>query len=104
MAPEVLAGSLDAGVIATPASDVYMLGGLMFEVLTCGLTPYYWLNPALAAQVQYPRTGFPCCPKICASVGLRPLVNNIVILTMFGCSGDDMMPGSTSYPLASYRQ
>ena len=53
MAPEVLAGSLATGVIATPASDVYMLGGLMFEVLTCGLTPYYWLIPALAAEVRF---------------------------------------------------
>ena len=52
VAPEVLAGSLTAGVTATPASDVYMLGGLMFEVLTCGLAPYYWLMPALIAQVR----------------------------------------------------
>ena len=51
MAPEVLAGSLAAGVTVSPASDVYMLGGLMFEVLTCGLTPYYWMTPALIAQV-----------------------------------------------------
>ena len=52
VAPEVLAGSLATGVTATPASDVYMLGGLMFEVLTCGLTPYYWLSDLrLVAQV-----------------------------------------------------
>ena len=44
VAPEVLAGSLWEGVTATPASDVYMLGGLMFEVLTCGLIPYYWMS------------------------------------------------------------
>ena len=44
VAPEVLSGSLREGVTATPASDVYMLGGLMFEVLTCGLTPYYWMS------------------------------------------------------------
>ena len=52
VAPEVLAGSLATGVIATPASDVYMLGGLMFEVLTCGRTPYYWVLPNLIAQVR----------------------------------------------------
>ena len=51
VAPEVLAGSLATGVTATPASDVYMLGGLMFEVLTCGLTPFYWLHPTLITQV-----------------------------------------------------
>ena len=52
MAPEVLAGSLVTGVTATPASDVYMFGGLMFEVLTGGLTPYHWVMPALIAQVS----------------------------------------------------
>ena len=55
VAPEVLAGSLATGVTATPASDVYMLGGLMFEVLTCGLIPYYWLTPTLIAQVALSR-------------------------------------------------
>ena len=57
VAPEVLAGSVITGVTATPASDVYMLGGLMFEVLTCGLTPYYWLAPMLIAQVMMGVTG-----------------------------------------------
>ena len=28
----------------TPASDVYMLGGLMFEVLTCGQVPFFWIK------------------------------------------------------------
>ena len=55
VAPEVLAGSLVKGVTATPASDVYMLGGLMFEVLTCGLTPYYWCDIKLVAQVLHGR-------------------------------------------------
>ena len=53
VAPEVLAGRLATGVIATPASDVYMLGGLMFEVLTCGRMPYFWINDMrLVAQVR----------------------------------------------------
>ena len=43
-APEVLMRSPTDGVPASPASDVYMFGGLMFEVLTCGRTPYYWLS------------------------------------------------------------
>ena len=56
VAPEVLAGSLATGVTATPASDVYMLGGLMFEVLTCGLIPYYWMSDMrLVAQVRLSR-------------------------------------------------
>ncbi len=42
-------GNVAAAVLATPASDVYMLGGLMFEVLTGGRAPFFWLagNPAL---------------------------------------------------------
>ena len=32
-APEVLAGEWGEAVVATRASDVYMLGGLMFEVM-----------------------------------------------------------------------
>ena len=45
-------GNLHTGVVATPASDVYMFGGLMFEVLTCGRTPFYWMSDArLLAQV-----------------------------------------------------
>ena len=50
MAPEVLAGSTDQGRVATPASDVYMLGGLMFEVLTGGTAPFHWSLPALMWQ------------------------------------------------------
>ena len=66
VAPEVLAGSLATGVTATPASDVYMLGGLMFEVLTCGLTPYYWLSDLrLVAQV--------CTWRFTATVVLSPV-------------------------------
>ncbi len=43
MAPEVLTGSFDGGRDVTPASDVYMLGGLMFEVLTGGRHPFHWI-------------------------------------------------------------
>ena len=39
-------GKSTGGVEATPAGDVYMLGGLMFEVLTTGLVPFYWMNDA----------------------------------------------------------
>ena len=56
-APEVVAGSVHEGVTVTPAGDVYMLGGLIFEVLTCGLTPYHWLNCALMVQRRRVATG-----------------------------------------------
>ena len=41
-APEMLLPQR-GGVVATPACDVYMLGGLLFEVLTCGRPPFYWV-------------------------------------------------------------
>ena len=66
VAPEVLVGEGDGGRIASPASDVYMFGGLMFEVLTSGLPPYHWMSPSLvwhrrlaAARVPFRPTGVP---------------------------------------------
>ena len=42
-------GSPEAGTVATTASDVYMVGGLAYELLTAGTTPFHWLavNPLL---------------------------------------------------------
>jgi serine/threonine protein kinase len=42
LAPEVFAGDT-SGTSATTASDVYMVGGLFFELLTAGLPPFFWL-------------------------------------------------------------
>jgi hypothetical protein len=51
-APEVRAGSEATGRVATVESDVYMVGGLAYELLTGGTTPFHWLlgNPQLLAQ------------------------------------------------------
>jgi serine/threonine protein kinase len=40
-APEVLTGRVQG---VTTASDVYMFGGLLFELLTGGQHPYFWVN------------------------------------------------------------
>ncbi len=54
MAPEVRAGNPAAGiqVKANFASDVYMLGGLVYELLTAGTPPFHWLlgNTQLLVQ------------------------------------------------------
>jgi serine/threonine protein kinase len=51
-APEVRAGSEASGAVVTTASDVYMVGGLAYELLTCGVPPFHWLmsNPTLLVQ------------------------------------------------------
>ena len=51
-APEVRAGSEATGRVATVESDVYMVGGLAYELLTGGTTPFHWLlgHPQLLAQ------------------------------------------------------
>jgi serine/threonine protein kinase len=54
-APEVRAAAAAAaantgpGVVASSATDVYMFGGLMYELLTGGTAPFQWLvdNPML---------------------------------------------------------
>ena len=71
MAPEVVDGSADSGVTVTPASDVYMLGGLMFEVLTCGRTPFYWLDQSILKHVRRAPAGIQPVGYPAAFVGLH---------------------------------
>jgi serine/threonine protein kinase len=74
MAPEALEavvgdGGAVVGVHVTPATDVYMFGGLAFEVLTGGVHPYHWVHADLlllrrrtAVDVEVRVPGFtPCC-------------------------------------------
>ena len=67
-APEVRAGSEAAGRVTTVESDVYMVGGLGYELLTGGTTPFHWLlgNPHLLAQrlVSAVPVEIPDCPPV----------------------------------------
>ncbi len=42
-APEVRASSEASGRVVTTASDVYMVGGFTYELLTAGTPPFHWL-------------------------------------------------------------
>ena len=50
-APEVCAGSAEAGTVATTASDVYMVGGFLYELLTSGTPPFHWLATDLESSL-----------------------------------------------------
>ena len=86
VAPEVIAGSLSEGVTATPASDVYMLGGLMFEVLTCGLTPYYWMSDAPKLIYQRRRVA---AGELFRPAGLPMKVSGLAGLSMLQAAKED---------------
>jgi hypothetical protein len=52
-APEVRAGMAIRSAVVTAASDVYMVGGLAYELLTAGVPPFHWL--ARNAQLLFER-------------------------------------------------
>jgi serine/threonine protein kinase len=78
MAPEALSTTRSRG--ATFVSDVYMFGGLLFEMLTGGRRPYFWIESEHSCRVVdadtlllHPDTG---------TCGLRG-----VLLLCFRCHG-----------------
>jgi serine/threonine protein kinase len=46
-APEVVAGTFE-GTTVTFATDVYIFGGLLHEMLTAGVVPFFWLSDAVS--------------------------------------------------------
>ncbi len=51
-APEVCAGSTSVvGTVASTATDVYMLGSLVYEVLTGATMPFHWLCTDMSAAL-----------------------------------------------------
>jgi serine/threonine protein kinase len=51
MAPEERS-LLEAGAVTSPAGDVYMAGGLLYELLTAGTVPYHWLHANVSLLVD----------------------------------------------------
>ncbi len=51
-APEVRSGSEASGRVVTTASDVYMVGGFTYELLTAGTPPFHWLAGNTQLLVQ----------------------------------------------------
>ena len=64
LAPEVLSRLASA----SPAADVYMLGGLMFELVSGGAPPYFWVPNSRVAAVC--GRGLPC---VCADCDIGVL-------------------------------
>jgi serine/threonine protein kinase len=55
MAPEERS-LLEAGAVTSPAGDVYMAGGLLYELLTAGTAPYHWLLANVSLLIDRMRT------------------------------------------------
>ena len=95
------AGSPEAGTVATTASDVYMVGGLAYELLTAGITPFHWLavNPSLFTRRRASRdpVAVPGLPGVMASGLYGKSVLEVAAVDGIGipwCVRVDGSPGS----------
>jgi hypothetical protein len=97
----VCAGSLEEGTLATTASDVYMVGGLAYELLTAGITPFHWLveHPLLFTRRRASRdpVAVPGLPGVMASGLYGKSVLEVAAVDGIGipwCVRVDGSPGS----------
>ena len=78
MAPEALSQDGGKGCVVSAATDMYMLGGLLFEILTGGDVPFYWMPGgcdtvclAFTVAIRCSTQGFVCSvSSLAASVAL----------------------------------
>ena len=59
LAPEALCDE-DSKRTASFATDMYMVGGLLFELLTCGQYPFYWVSDDALTAHRYTDAGKNC--------------------------------------------
>ena len=71
LAPEALVAHGGGGWVATPASDVYMLGGLMFELLTGGRRPYWCACKLVCSRNSFSEIELDSHVDACVSLELR---------------------------------
>jgi hypothetical protein len=72
MAPEVRAGSEARGRVVATASDVYMVGGFTYELLTAGKTPFEWVLGSKLLLVELLRQRLTSCEPVDNGTDLVP--------------------------------